>query len=343
MARIPATVVTGFLGAGKTSLLQHLVREARGRRLALIVNEFGDFGVDGGVVTGCGIEGCADEDVVELTNGCLCCTVADDFVPTLEKLLERETPPDHILIETSGLALPKPLLKAFQWPSVRTRVTVDGVVAVIDAAAVAAGTFADDPSAIDAARREDPSLDHDSPLEELFEDQLGAADLVLINKTDLLEETGLGEVEKTVTGYLRPGVRMVRTTGGKADSRVALGLGAEAEADLDSRKSHHDGVDGEHDHDDFESFVLTVPPLGDPVDFEARLGTVMQNHKLLRAKGFLAIAGKPMRRVVQAVGPRIDGHFDRPWGEGEGGEGRLVMIGLAGLDAEAIEAELNAA
>ena len=342
MARIPATVVTGFLGAGKTSLLQHLVREAKGRRLALIVNEFGDFGVDGGVITGCGIEDCADEDVVELTNGCLCCTVADDFVPTLEKLLDRETPPDHILIETSGLALPKPLLKAFQWPSVRTRVTVDGVVAVIDAAAVAAGTFADDPSAIDAARREDPSLDHDSPLEELFEDQLGAADLVLINKTDLLEETGLDAVERTVTGHLRPGVRMVRTIGGKADSRVALGLAAEAEADLDSRKSHHDGVDGEHDHDDFESFVLTLPPLGDPADFEARLGAVMQNHKLLRAKGFLAVSGKPMRRVVQAVGPRIDGHFDRPWAAGEGAEGRLVVIGLAGLDAKAIEADLNA-
>ena len=165
MNRIPATVVTGFLGAGKTSLIRHLVENAGGRRIALVINEFGDLGVDRDIVEGCAIPGCAEEDVVELANGCICCTVADDFLPTITALLDRDDPPDHIVIETSGLALPKPLVKAFAWPEVRARTTVDGVVTVVDAAAVAAGRFADDPDAVAAARAGDPSLDHDNPLE----------------------------------------------------------------------------------------------------------------------------------------------------------------------------------
>ncbi len=146
--RIPVTVITGFLGAGKTSLIRHLLETANGRRLALIINEFGDLGVDGEILKGCGIESCGEDDIVELANGCLCCTVADDFVPAIEALIERPQPPDHIVIETSGLALPKPLVRAFNWPEIRTRVTVDGVIAVIDALAVSEGRFADDPEAV---------------------------------------------------------------------------------------------------------------------------------------------------------------------------------------------------
>ena len=117
MRKIPATIVTGFLGAGKTTLIRHLLENAGGRRLALIINEFGDVGVDGEILRACGIESCPEENIVELANGCLCCTVADDFVPAIEALLARAAPPEHIIIETSGLALPKPLVKAFDWPS----------------------------------------------------------------------------------------------------------------------------------------------------------------------------------------------------------------------------------
>ncbi|MEO1720149.1 MAG: GTP-binding protein, partial [Pseudomonadota bacterium] len=155
--KIPCTVITGFLGAGKTTLVQSLLSNADGRRLALIVNEFGDRGVDGDLVRSCGLEDCDEEDVVELANGCICCTVADDFIPTLTMLLDRETPPDHIVIETSGLALPQPLLRAFAWPEVKTRVTVDGVVTVVDAQAVADGRFAADEAAI--ARQRDAGLE----------------------------------------------------------------------------------------------------------------------------------------------------------------------------------------
>src|SRR5215467_10572207 len=191
MQRIPATIITGFLGAGKTSLVRHLLANAAGHKLAVIVNEFGELGIDREVLLGCGDETCTEEDIVELANGCLCCTVADDFLPTLTRLVERDTPPDHIVIETSGLALPKPLVQAFAWPEIRARTTVDGVLTVIDAGAVVAGRFADDPDAVARQRAADPALAHDNPLEEVFTDQLACADLVVLNKTDLIDPAEL--------------------------------------------------------------------------------------------------------------------------------------------------------
>ena len=239
-AKIPATIVTGFLGAGKTTLVRHLLMNAGGRRIAVIVNEFGELGIDGEVLRACGIEGCEDEDIVELSNGCLCCTVAEDFIPTMQALLDRPNPPEHIVIETSGLALPKPLLKAFNWPGISSRVTVDGVIALVDGPAVAAGRFADDPEEVARQRAADPSLDHDNPLAEVFEDQLGAADLVVLNKADLLGRGDLERLEAEIAAAVPRAVKVVRATEGRLDPAVLLGLGAAAEADLASRPSHHD-------------------------------------------------------------------------------------------------------
>ena len=338
-AKVPTTVVTGFLGAGKTSLIRNLLETAGGRRLALIINEFGDLGVDGEILKGCGVAGCREEDLVELANGCICCTVADDFVPTLETLLDQDTPPDHIVIETSGLALPKPLIKAFNWPEIRTRVTVDGVVAVIDGAAVAEGRFADDPDAVRALREADEALDHESPLEELFEDQLAAADLVVINKTDLLEADGLAEVSDELRARLRPGVKLMTAAQGRVSAGRLLGLAAEAEADLDSRPSHHDEVD-DHDHDDFVSFHLSLGPVASPEALLARLAPVIARHDILRVKGFAAVDGRDMRLVVQGVGPRLQHYYDRDWRADEPRTTGLVVIGEQGLDGAAIAAAL---
>ena len=335
--KIPATIVTGFLGAGKTSLVRHLIENARGRRIALLINEFGDMGVDRGILGGCGIEACREEDVIELANGCICCTVADDFLPAMRTILAREPAPDHIVIETSGLALPKPLVAAFNWPEVRSRLTVDGVLVVADAAAVLAGRFAHDPDAVQQERLADPALDHETPLEELFEEQLGCGDLVLVNKADQVAEGARAEVETLIRAELRPGVRLVWTSHGKIDPSVALGLGVGVESDLANRPSHHDGGE-EHGHDEFESFVLAVPELADPEPLVGRLRAAIRGHDILRVKGFLAVAGKPMRHVVQAVGERVDRYYDRPWRAGEGASGELVVIGMKGLDREAIGA-----
>ncbi len=340
--KIPATVITGFLGAGKTSLIRHLLQTANGRRIALVINEFGDLGVDRELLAGCGIAGCGSDDIIELTNGCICCTVADDFLPTIETLLARDPRPDHIVIETSGLALPKPLVKAFSWPSVRTRVTVDGVIAVIDAEAVADGRFAADPDAVAAQRRADPMLDHESALVEVFEDQLSCADLVVLNKVDLLDERRLARVREVVRAGLNPAVKVVATEHAAIDPGVLLGLDAAVEDDIASRPSHHDDVGGDHDHDDFESFIVEFGPVVGTEALQRRVGAVVETHGVLRIKGFVEVVGKRMRRVVQAVGTRVDAYYDRPWGDGEARRSRLVVIGEKGLDRAAVAAALEA-
>jgi cobalamin biosynthesis protein CobW len=331
--KIPATVITGFLGAGKTTLVRHLLKNANGARLALIINEFGDLGIDREMIIGCGIEGCDEDHIVELANGCICCKVADDFVPTMEFLLDRPERPDHIVIEASGLALPKPLVKAFNWPEVRSRVTVDGVIAVIDAPAVAEGRFVDDPEAVRS--------DHDDqPLMEVFEDQLLCADLVLLNKADLLDDPTLTRVRDDLGAMLKPAVKVVTSVQGALDPRVALGLGAAAEDVIDARPSHHDG-ETDHNHDDFESFVVAFGAVVDPNVLEGRIAAVARDFDVLRIKGFVAVEGKAMRHVVQAVGPRIERYYDRVWSKDEPRSSQLVVIGETGLDRAAIERRLK--
>ncbi len=336
--KIPATIVTGFLGAGKTTLVRHLLANAGGRRIAVIVNEFGALGIDGEMLRACGIEGCRDEDIVELANGCLCCTVAEDFLPTMQALLDRPAPPEHIVIETSGLALPKPLLKAFNWPAIRSRVTVDGVVALVDAPAVAAGRFADDPEAVARQRAADPSLDHDNPLAEVYEDQLQAADLIVLNKADLLGAEEMARLREQVAAAAPRAVKVVLAREGRLDPAVLLGLEAAAEADLDLRPSHHDAANGAHEHDDFESFVVPFPEIAEPDALLAGLRAVAERHEVLRVKGFAAVRGKAMRLLIQGVGTRFRQDFDRPWRPGEARQGSVVVIGRTGLDRAAIEA-----
>ena len=340
MRRIPATIVTGFLGAGKTSLVRHLIGAADGSRLAIIVNEFGELGMDRELLLGCGDESCTDDDIVELANGCICCTVADDFLPTLSKLVERPEPPDHILIETSGLALPKPLVQAFAWPEIRTATTVDGVLTVIDAAAVAAGRFAADPAAVAAQRAADPSIEHDNPLEEVFGDQLACADLVILNKTDLVAPAVLAALEAAIAARLRPGVRLIAARDGKVAPQVALGIVAAAEDDLAARPSVH-ALEDEHDHDDFDSFVVSAGAVRDGDAFRRQLAAAIRAHDILRVKGFVHIPGRERRQVVQAVGDRVQYYFDRPWGTAEPRATRLVVIGKKGLDRAAIAAALG--
>ncbi|MCC7252914.1 cobalamin biosynthesis protein CobW [Hyphomicrobium sp.] len=335
LAKVPCSIVTGFLGAGKTTLVRNILQNAQGRRLAVIVNEFGDVGIDGEILKGCGVESCSEDRIVELSNGCICCTVADDFVPALEGLLRLAEPPEHILIETSGLALPKPLVQAFNWPAIASRVTVDGVIAVVDGAAVAAGRFADDPEALAAQRADDASVDHENPLEEVYEDQLLCADLIVLNKTDLMTAAELEQVASDIKAAVPRVVKVVETTGGQLDAKVLLGLGAAAETDLAARPSHHDN-EAEHDHDDFDTFIVDIPALDAPDKLLDRIRSAADDHDILRIKGFAEVKGKPMRLLIQGVGSRLQHQFDRPWRPDESRQGRLVVIGQKGLDREAI-------
>lgn len=338
--KIPATIITGFLGVGKTSMVRHLMAHANGCRIALIINEFGELGIDGEILKACGIEGCEDENIMELANGCICCTVADDFIPTMESLLNRPQPPDRIVIETSGLALPKPLVKAFNWPDIRTRVTVDGVVTVVDGPAVAQGLFATDVQAVQAQREADDALDHESPLEELYEEQLACADMVVINKSDLLDGRTLRRIVEEVNAKLRPSVGVLKSSYGEVNPTVLLGLAAAAEDDLDARPSHLD--DGEeHDHDDFVSFSVELPTIESPSMLISRLQSVVADFGVLRVKGFAAVTGKNMRLLIQGVGGRIQHYYDRDWTGEEQRRTRLVVIGETGLDEEAVRVALR--
>jgi cobalamin biosynthesis protein CobW len=341
LAKIPATIITGFLGAGKTTLIRHLLGRAQGRRLALLINEFGDIGVDAEIVNGCGDATCAAQKIIELANGCICCTVAEDFLPAIEKLLALDPLPDHILIETSGLALPKPLIKAFDWPSIRARLTIDGVIAVVDGKAVADGRFAADPELLARQRATDPSIAHDNPLEEVFEDQMLCADLIVLNKTDLLSGAEQ-RLAAEIAASLPRAVKILPACEGRIDPAVLLGLGAAAEDDVLARPSHHDG-EPEHDHDDFDSAVVEIGTVGDADSLLRRLAEVAERHDVLRIKGFVEVRGKPARLLVQGVGSRFQKSFDRPWGAGEARQGRLVIIGQKGLDKAAIAKSLNSA
>jgi cobalamin biosynthesis protein CobW len=354
--KIPATIVTGFLGSGKTTLLRHILAHARGRRIAVIVNEFGEMGIDGEILRGCGV-GCAEDggerggeragELYELANGCLCCTVQESFYPVMRELMARRSDIDHILIETSGLALPKPLVQAFNWPEIRNGCTVDAVIAVVDTPAAAAGQFAENPQAVDVQRRQDPKLDHASPLHELFEDQLAAADLVILAKADLAGAGELARVEALVREEVPPEVKIVASRGGELDLALLLGLRRASEDGIDRRAGHHDhahhspGEAHEHGHDAFDSVVVKLPPV-DREKLQGGLRTLVREHAILRVKGFAALPGKPMRLVVQGVGKRFESYFDRKWRPEETPGTRLVLIGQA-LPAETLRRALRAA
>jgi len=341
LTKIPVTVITGFLGSGKTTLIRHLMQNPQGKRLAILVNEFGTVGVDGDILKSCADENCPVENIVELANGCICCTVADDFIPTIEQLMAMPQRPDHILIETSGLALPKPLLKAFDWPAIRSRITVDGVIALADAEAVAAGRFAPDVEAVEAQRAADASLDHETPLSEVFEDQILCADLILLSKADLAGEAGLKTAREVIAAEMNRPVPMLAMTEGVIDPRVVLGLAAAAEDDLASRPSHHDGAD-DHEHDDFDSVVIDLPEVADIDALTASIQRLARENRILRVKGHVAVTGKPLRLLVQAVGARVRTQFDKPWGSAPRRSQLVVIAEHDDIDEPAIRKVLGA-
>lgn len=341
LAKIPVTVITGFLGSGKTTLIRHLMMNPQGKRLAILVNEFGTVGVDGDILKSCADDNCPVENIVELANGCICCTVADDFIPTIEALMALPVRPDHILIETSGLALPKPLLKAFDWPAIRSKITVDGVITLADAEAVAAGRFAPDEAAVQAQREADDSIDHETPLSEVFEDQICCADIVLLSKADLAGEAGLAAARAVIEAEAPRRVPIIAMTDGVIDPRVILGLNAKAEDDIAARPSHHDGAD-DHEHEDFDSVVIGLPEVDDPEVLVAAIQRLAREQGILRVKGYVAVTGKPMRMLVQAVGERVRHQYDRPWGASPR-IGQLVVIAEHDdIDEASIRAVLGA-
>ncbi|ELR96883.1 cobalamin biosynthesis protein CobW [Gloeocapsa sp. PCC 73106] len=336
MHKIPVTVITGFLGAGKTTLVRHLLQHNQGRRIAVLVNEFGEVGIDGELLRSCQV--C--DQIVELTNGCLCCTVQEEFYPVMQELLKRREQIDCILIETSGLALPKPLIQAFRWPEIRNGATVDGVVTLVDASAIAQGNLVGDLDALLAMRAEDESLEHETPLEELFEDQLACADLVLLTKTDVLDELTLTKVKDWLETKIPNGVKVLPVQQGAIAPDLLLGFNAVVEDNLDKRPSHHDHEE-EHDHDEEINAVHLLLDRGfEPKSLLEKLQKLVQEREIYRVKGFVNVPHKSMRLVLQGVGNRFDSFYDRPWLDAELRQTRLVFIGRK-LESDSLQQALK--
>ena len=338
LEKIPVTILTGFLGAGKTTLIRNLILKNKSKKLAVIINEFGDLGVDGEIVKQCSDETCPEENILELANGCICCTVADDFIPTMKSLLEGQYLPEHILIETSGLALPKPLLKAFEWPEIRSRLTVDSVLAVVDAEAVVNGIFAPQMSTELEEKQNQTYVEHETPLSEVFEDQINCSDVVLLTKPDLVEN--ISDARNIIIKEMERNVPILEVQNGDIGADVILGVNAAAETDLDNRRSHHDGFD-DHEHDDFDTFSISVPKILNIEKFKIVLETLIRKNDILRIKGFLRVESKPLNLLVQGVGKRLSVNFTDTKIPVEN-TGNLVFIGEKGrIDQDVISAYLH--
>ena len=325
LLKTPVTIITGFLGSGKTTLISHLINKFQDGKLAIIVNEFGDIGIDGEILKSCSIPNCPEENIIELSNGCICCTVADDFIPTIETLLRMNPKPDQIIIETSGLALPKPLLKAFDWPEIRSQITVDGVIALADAEAVFSKRFAPSIEAVNRQRLADENISHETPLSEVFEDQINCADLILLTKCDNVNEIDLLKSKSIINEIKKNSKPIIEVINGIISPKIILSLEAKAENDINSRPSHHDNEE-EHDHDDFESIIFDLNEIEQTEEILNKIKKLTLDHEILRIKGYLKIKNKPMRFLIQAVGSRVRGQYDKVWESHEVKKSRLVFI-----------------
>jgi G3E family GTPase len=299
--QVPVTVLTGYLGAGKTTLLNRILSENHGRKYAVVINEFGELGVDNDLVVD------TDEEVFEMNNGCICCTVRGDLIRIVGGLMKRRDKFDGIIIETTGLANPAPVAQTFFVDdTVRARTRLDAIVTVVDAKHL-------------PQRLEDS---HEAA------DQIAFADVIVLNKTDLVTPDELAEVERRIR-QINPFATIHHATRGNVPVTDLLDQGA---FDLQRVLAHTPDflTDDDHEHsDDIASLSFEVANPIDPEKFNAWIGALLaeQGQNLLRTKGVLAYQGEDRRFAFQAVHMMADGDFIGPWKEGEKRTSRIVFIG----------------
>ncbi|WP_269623037.1 GTP-binding protein [Prochlorococcus marinus] len=311
--RLPVTIITGFLGSGKTTLLRQLLTTSK-QRIAVIVNEFGSVGLDGDLIRSCGF--CPEEEIegrlIELNNGCLCCTVQDDFLPTMEKLLIRSETIDSIVIETSGLALPKPLIQAIEWPEIRSKVFVNSLVTVVDGEALSQGSPVGDIEAIEKQYEDDENIDHLTSINELFEDQLENADIVLLSRADLISSDTVSRIKKNIEKHLREGTTVIPIANGKIDPAFILGMNQNnsGESFLDKNEMFID------DHDDHQHLSVISSSIRMEANFiQSEINELLLDlagdFQILRLKGRFWVPNKSVPLQIQMVGPRISSWFEK--------------------------------
>jgi G3E family GTPase len=298
--KIPVTVITGYLGAGKTTLLNRILSEKHDKNYAVIVNEFGEIGIDGALVVG------ADEDIFEMSNGCICCSVRGDLIETIDKLLKSDRPIDNIIIETTGLADPAPVAQTFlQEEFVRSKTQLDAILTLVDAKHILVE--------LEASRE--------------AKEQIAFADILLLNKVDLVDNL---DAVKTALRSINPLAKIFETKHSEIDLNLILSQNAFAldrtlvkDPDFLSHHHHH------HHDDDVQSFSLETDKPMDRQKFSMWMQWVLEHFgmDMLRTKGIISFAGDDERFVVQGVHQLIEGVAQRPWGEGEKRVSQLVFIG----------------
>lgn len=258
--KIPVTIVTGFLGSGKTTLICNILKKTPDRRLAVLVNEFGEVSVDGALLHSAGEDSDSKVEVHDLPNGCICCCVQDDFLPMMKRLQERKDEIDHVLIETSGLALPTPVMRALNWPEIRNDFELDSVLAVVDTPLLLAGMMESGNEVPGAAEAEDTVMTHDRAVDEIFSEQLENGDVVVLNKVDGVDEDALLLAEEVVRKKAKKVRFLELAYKAELDTRLCMGLKLYDENSLPAFVPHHHGPGG---HDHHHGPVSSVPDVGD--------------------------------------------------------------------------------
>ncbi|MBC6497324.1 MAG: GTP-binding protein [Alphaproteobacteria bacterium GM7ARS4] len=328
MEKRSVTVISGFLGAGKTSIIRHWLQTSP-EPFALLINEFGACDVDGEILRSSQKTNGRDAyPIITLDNGCLCCTVAQDFLPAMATLAGMAHAPHHIVIETSGLSLPQPLIDAFYWEAIRSRFVMNGFITVIDAPAYQRGSFADNPQQVEEQRNAIGSR-HATPIETLMQDQCDAADMVLINKADLLTMQEYTPLEAMVRERLGRDLPIIRCCHARCPWHVALGErhAMRTQHTISPKDAHAHGDHHDHDHDAFRSIVCSLPVMASEDQALTHARDVLCRSDVYRVKGFMAVEAKARRLVVQGVGDRLEHYYDRPWREDEDRLSSLVVIG----------------
>jgi len=361
--KIPVTIVTGFLGSGKTTLICGLLKKSPDKRLAVLVNEFGEVSVDGALLRTAG-ESCGVE-IHDLPNGCICCTIKDDFLPTMKQLQARKHEIDHVLIETSGLALPTPVMRALAWPEIRNDFQLDAVLTVVDAPQLLEGDLEMGKPIPGSEGADLP--EHLGSVDSILHQQLENADVVVLNKIDDLSEEALMKAEELVR-QKAPKIRFLEMAyHAELDTRLCMGLSLhdqplppaahdhghhghhhgpvqhmplELDRPLEDQEQFdghaHSGLNahehGEHSHQHFhdhdtgwQSFVLHCHKPQDAELVKTAVREVTMAQPILRAKGFTAVEGKHHRLVVQAVRTRVQTYFEQEHSHDT--ESSLVFIG----------------
>ena len=306
--RIPVIVVSGFLGSGKTTFLRYLIKNTN-KKFGLLINEFGEVGIDGDLIKNC--NKCQDkgsEAVIELNNGCLCCTVQDDFVPAIKTLLKLNTGIEVIIIETSGLALPIPLLKALNWPEIRTFIYLDLVVGLVNGETMLNGSPIYDLTEINNQFEQTKIIEHNSSINELFEEQLQVADVVLISRSDLLNEKEFFFIKEKIQEKIGIEVPVLKSINGKINLEFIFN------SNIDKR-DFNEFMSEDNDHDDHDHLEIFSESYKsdyflDKQEFEMEMTKILNSINILRIKGRLWIPDKILPLQIQIVGKKINTWYE---------------------------------